>query len=1316
MDYKIKVGVELDQNGIDKAVNGYSGNVKVGVDQSHLKNSIDTVVRGYSTSEQVKIGATLITEDITKKITSLNAENKRKKLKVKIEPDFTGFDKAVRDYSKRSIATGAKSDAKTFKIKVELNPSGIEGQIKTIANSEAVKSAKISLNAELNKVAISEAVKDFNAAINKADDVAKISVGVDPDFTGLDKKISGYTAGELKVRPVVLKKDLIADLASFQKEDTSNYIFLKARLVDNAVQSALNEYKSKFPDRVKFPVDLTLNSAKEIDDKINTYKTKPIEVPVTLKPAESGFKDKISNIKIPVTAELTNAEVITNAIEGYQNKPLPVKAKLIPAQGFASELTKTPIPINAKLSEGAIAELNTAITNPSKALAKLPLGATLKKDAKELNPEVTALSGLVTEKLTVGVKLDKDNINADIDLFQPTATLGIKPDLIIEDVDDQIRAYIPKEKIKVHLDLLDSDINKKTGEQNAQEPITVNVKLDQQSINNEIKAFDPATNSKLRVGVNLDFKSHKDKETKEYLQKSINKQIKDFKADAKVKVGVELDKSDIETQIGAIETNNPLNLEVKLEPNSVQNVEKQIANLKQQLQDIGNIGVNIGGNGVGTGTVDGRGQDIQTVRIARGVDDVTRAYRELLSIQNRMGSKQQAVAKLDTTKNQQEILELSNQIDKLARKYQRIHQLFSGQFSSAQIDALNRNFEITAEKLSIIKQKALDAKAGLDKSGTKGTTKKQVDETTQAFRDLMGVLNELNSKRLQLNGLSASSPESSNKIQTLRLQIEQLDNEYNNLLRSFSVQGIQFTADQWNQLETAMARVGRQIDVVQAGMSDKSAIQSQTQAYKELLSISKEIGSLEINIAKLKNQGGNANQIEALENQLRTLQNTYRQLVTDMNTQLTADQWSSIYTQIAKTSEALEKLKAKYADTQAKTAEKLMMSGSIADSTAKFDKAKNGFEQLTNASEKTVLSFNQLNASYTQLTTAQTNYRTVMSNATSTDEQKLQAMYDLIAANDTYQNDLKTTNILINESNRLQKEAIDDASFETQKEAALVKVKSLFQEGSEAARQFGERAKQLEAELKSCGKADLGNVVDKVKVLGQEVKNSHLQTKKWSTGIKEQFDRYKNYFSVASVFMYVGQALRSMFEQVKMIDSAMTELKKVTNETDESYNRFLTNAASRAKELGTTIDGLVESTAAFARLGYGFEDSQELAEVANIYAVVGDEIESVEAATESLVSTLAAFKQEMGDMSDSDFAMSIVDKMNEVANNYSISSGGLGEALQRSASSMAAANNSLDETIAMITAANEVAQNPEKVGNAMKTKFLYNCLNVQKCA
>jgi hypothetical protein len=82
---------------------------------------------------------------------------------------------------------------------------------------------------------------------------------------------------------------------------------------------------------------------------------------------------------------------------------------------------------------------------------------------------------------------------------------------------------------------------------------------------------------------------------------------------------------------------------------------------------------------------------------------------------------------------------------------------------------------------------------------------------------------------------------------------------------------------------------------------------------------------------------------------------------------------------------------------------------------------------------------------------------------------------------------------------------------------------------------------------------------------------------------------------------------------------------------------------------------------------------------------------------------MAAFKDEMNGMSNSDFAMSIVDKFNEIGNNFAISSGGIGEALERSASSLMAANNTIDESIALITAANTVVQDPAQVGRLMPT-------------
>lgn len=514
----------------------------------------------------------------------------------------------------------------------------------------------------------------------------------------------------------------------------------------------------------------------------------------------------------------------------------------------------------------------------------------------------------------------------------------------------------------------------------------------------------------------------------------------------------------------------------------------------------------------------------------------------------------------------------------------------------------------------------------------RGGGRRQVDDVTQAYRDLMGVLGELNSKRLNLNGLTASSPQSSQKIQTLRLQIEQLENEYNNLINSFNAQGIQFTADQWNELETTMARVGRQIDVVQAGMSDKTAINNQTQAYRELLSVAKEINNLEINITKLRGQGGNTNQIAELENQLNTLRATYQQLVTTMDTPLTNEQWSSIYTQVAQTSDKLEQLRAKIADAQADVAKGINIklndgsfNNDLSNITGRFDRIK----------EKT----QEVKAAFDGFKTALSSMQTAADN---------NDIEGLIKANQDYERALKAVKNQLDINERAQRASIDSDKLEQAKNKLSLEMSQWIKDNSAAVSQFGGKVQALQAQIQSADGVTLNNLKSQFTNVKKEAELAGKTGQTFGTKIKEKFSQFSAYFSVASVFMYATQAMKSMFEQVKSIDTAMTELKKVTDETDATYDQFLTNAASKAKEIGTTIDGLVTSTADFARLGYDFDQAVGLAEVANIYTVVGDEINGVEDATESLISTMAAFKSEMGDMSDAEFALSIVDKFNEV--------------------------------------------------------------------
>lgn len=76
-----------------------------------------------------------------------------------------------------------------------------------------------------------------------------------------------------------------------------------------------------------------------------------------------------------------------------------------------------------------------------------------------------------------------------------------------------------------------------------------------------------------------------------------------------------------------------------------------------------------------------------------------------------------------------------------------------------------------------------------------------------------------------------------------------------------------------------------------------------------------------------------------------------------------------------------------------------------------------------------------------------------------------------------------------------------------------------------------------------------------------------------------------SYFSGMAIFNRVGQELRRGIQYVREIDLALTELKKVTDETEETYDRFLETAAKTADKVGSTIQKVVSSTADWARLG-----------------------------------------------------------------------------------------------------------------------------------
>lgn len=171
---------------------------------------------------------------------------------------------------------------------------------------------------------------------------------------------------------------------------------------------------------------------------------------------------------------------------------------------------------------------------------------------------------------------------------------------------------------------------------------------------------------------------------------------------------------------------------------------------------------------------------------------------------------------------------------------------------------------------------------------------------------------------------------------------------------------------------------------------------------------------------------------------------------------------------------------------------------------------------------------------------------------------------------------------------------------------------------------------------------------------------------------------------------------KAVIDNVIEINTAQTELRKVSDATENRLTKNFKTSAETAKDLGAAITDVISATADWSRMGYNVDDAEELARISTLYKNVGDGID-IEAANASLISTLQGFQL------TADEAEGVIDRFNEVSNNFAIDSAGIGEALQRSAASFNAANTDLSKSIALITAANEVVQDPDSVGTLWKT-------------
>lgn len=460
-------------------------------------------------------------------------------------------------------------------------------------------------------------------------------------------------------------------------------------------------------------------------------------------------------------------------------------------------------------------------------------------------------------------------------------------------------------------------------------------------------------------------------------------------------------------------------------------------------------------------------------------------------------------------------------------------------------------------------------------------------------------------------------------------------------------------------------------------------LSKQQSVYKEIWNINKQIAILD--------PSKNENQISALNEKKRYYQEIYiaaqKELQAYNNISVSQEHLNSLLEIRKKTESEIFVAIAKQNEAQVNKIQLSMGNGTYE---SKVDALVAKTQQWTDVNGNARISTNELSKAFDQLTTASNNY----ANSPTEAHQKA-----LIASEKELDKQIKTvTNSVRSMNAELAKDSAI-SSFRNQVADFMSKngktVKSF---------QFGSELKDIFAKIQQGAK--LSN--QELAVLKQrfiDVQNAARQTgklgKTWFQTLREGMSSFSYWTSSTFLVMKAIQSIKGGLGTVKALDTALVDLKKTTTMTNNELEDFYYSSNKVAKQMGVTTEEIINQASAWSRLGYSSaEAASKMAKYSSMFASISPGM-NVDTATDGLVSVMKAF--DIGNDNPDDVLDGIMSKINIIGNTAATSNAEIVNMLTRSSSAMKEANNTLEETIALETAAVEITRDDASVGTAFKT-------------
>lgn len=187
---------------------------------------------------------------------------------------------------------------------------------------------------------------------------------------------------------------------------------------------------------------------------------------------------------------------------------------------------------------------------------------------------------------------------------------------------------------------------------------------------------------------------------------------------------------------------------------------------------------------------------------------------------------------------------------------------------------------------------------------------------------------------------------------------------------------------------------------------------------------------------------------------------------------------------------------------------------------------------------------------------------------------------------------------------------------------------------------------------------------------------------------------------VASGFQSVLNSAHQTVQYVRDLDTSLTNIMMVTQQSKEQMNEFAQSANEAAKALSSTTVNMTDAALVFAQQGFNTDMSSALAERSTQLANISQQDTPT---TSDQITTIMNAYDFTGDLAQIDAAM---DSWANVANVSAADVEELATAAQKAASTANTTGVTLDQLNAQIATIESVTREaPENIGNALKTIY-----------